>query len=171
MKLLCHAFALLLLVVPSSMRAATCAPTPEDAALSALRSLDASPSVGEGYRMQDIQVDVLTHRLWVRVRRCGNASAPAVLVPMNANLDVRWPEPLPKTDVLNAGQHALSLRVGDAVRVILRTDSVRMEMEGKALQGAAIGDRVEVVLRHSSDEPEHRIFGTLRASGIVEVQP
>jgi flagella basal body P-ring formation protein FlgA len=72
---------------------------------------------------------------------------------------------------INVTQRAIVVRPGDTVRVIFVSDLVRMELEGRLVTSAAIGDRVEVVMQHGADETEHRIHGTLRAQNTVEVQP
>ncbi len=164
-----------------------CAPTPEAAARGALGAVYAGgPGEGDrvpGYRVQDVQVDVVMRRVWVRVRRCGRADSPLVMVPLQAPLQTAA---LPGTEPLSAlapSAHAIaaaaSVRVaavhaGDTVRVVSVSPAVRMEMEGTVRQQAAIGDTVEVTLKRRSnaalDEPEYRMRGVLRADDTVEVQ-
>jgi flagella basal body P-ring formation protein FlgA len=71
----------------------------------------------------------------------------------------------------NATQRDIVVKPGDTVRVFFASDRVRMDLEGRVVKSAAIGDRVEVVLQRNADESEHRIHGTLRAQSMVEVQP
>ena len=166
--------ALVLLFTPSLVsQLARCAPTPEAAASAAVGAPRDSYSSSQGFRVQNVEVDVITRRVWVRVRRCDDEAAPTVLVPMNAGFVAAEPFPvLNRSGVsINATQRDIVVKPGDTVRVFFASDRVRMDLEGRAVKSAAIGDRVEVILQHNADESEHRIHGTLRAQGMVEVQP
>jgi hypothetical protein len=165
--------ALLSLLPMVRAQSRVCAATPEAAALSVLSRVDVLREQGAGYRVVDIQADSLTHRVWVRVRPCNNDAAPAMLIPVQADLgaSLRASQTNAQTSTVQAAPLLAVIHAGDIVRVVWRTASVHLEVEGKALQYAAIGQQLEVTLRRNEDEPEHRIRGTLRADHSVEVQP
>jgi hypothetical protein len=150
----------------------TCAATPRDAAAATISPQPSAQRIGTGYRVQDVQVDPVTRHVWIRVRPCGNDAAPAVLVPMQATAVQVLSEPIAVSAWVRApSQPVIALRAGDSVRVVWMTSSVRFNVEGKALQQAAEGDTIGVALRGNGNEPGQRVFGTLRANHIVEMQP
>jgi hypothetical protein len=103
---------LLFTILAAPLLAQGCAATPEAAAQSALGAVRVSSGAGAGFRVQDVQIDPVLHRIWVRVRRCDNASAPAVLVPLQApvNNPVAAPQLVAQqvSPVLVAGLQTLS---------------------------------------------------------------
>ena len=191
---------LLFTIVAAPLLAQGCAATPEAAAQAALGGvvIRVSSSAGAGFHVQDVQVDPVLRRVWVRVRRCDNASAPAVLVPLLApvNSPMQTVALQVAEQVNAAGWQALSsaatkssadtvvplaaprimlVHPGDTVRVVLASSAVHMELEATANQQGAIGDTVQVTLKRRTnqppDEPEHRMLGTVRADKSIEVQP
>jgi hypothetical protein len=154
-----------------------CVATPEAAAEATLSPRpSAQEKPGMGYRVQDVQIDPLTRRVWMRVRQCGNDSAPAVLVPIQAvaaqvfPLAMSVPTPI-RAPLLTTPPPVIALHAGDNVRVVWMTESIRFNVEGKALQQAAEGDMIAVALSGTANEPGQRIHGTLRANHTVEMQP
>ncbi len=165
------------LMFASHLHAAGCAVTPEAAVHSAIGQ--SSPAVLQvadtGYRVQDVQVDAITHRVWIRVSHCGDTSSPLVLVPLQAALVTGGPLPTvheaEQTALANAPVQVAAVHAGDAVKVFFASQSVQMEMEGRADSQAAVGGMMDVTLKQRGDEPPHRIRGVLRADHRVEVQP
>ena len=187
-------------VLVAPLPAQGCAATPEAAAQTALGGgvVRVSSSGGAGFRVQDVQLDPVLRRVWVRVRRCDKASAPAVLVPLLAPvnspmqtvaLQVAAPvsaaglQVLPSAATNSSAEAVVSLaaprimlvHAGDAVRVVFTSSAVHMELEATANQQGAVGDTVQVTLKRRAnqppDEPEHRMRGTVRADKSIEVQP
>ena len=173
----------LLLFAAASCRAQGCAATPEQAASSIIGSPFVQTADAHGYRVQDVQADPVLHRIWVRVSRCGDASAPLILVPVRANLaggaQPQQPAPLTSSAVSADPSPALPVHVvapmavhaGDAVKAVFASSSVHMELDATSGGSAAIGSTVEILLARRGDEPPHRMRGVLRAPGRVEVQP
>ncbi len=166
------------------LHAQGCAPTPEAAVQGAIGSVAqlAGSTSGTGYRVQDVQVDTVLHRVWVRVSHCGDTGQPLVMVPLRAAL--AWgPQPggqapYASAPGLPAEQHfspapvqMAAVHPGDAVKVFFASESVRMEIEGTADTQAALGEGMSVTLKRRGDEPPHRIRGVLRADHRVEVEP
>jgi hypothetical protein len=163
--------------------AQACAPTPEAAAIGIVGGTStAQATTGvSGYRVQDVQTDAAMHRVWVRVSRCGDASAPLILVPLRATLAGGAQSPQsalltssaasPNTAVLLPEAQAMAIHWGDAVKAVFASSNVQMELDATANGQAAIGGIVEITLARRGDEPAHRMHGVLRAPGRVEVQP
>ena len=174
----------LLLFTAVRCYAQECAATPEAAAASIIAPAVAYAVDAGGYRVQDVQADPMTHRLWVRVSRCDDLSAPLILVPVRANLAGGAPplQPAPltssaassATSMGNTQVHVpapMAVHGGDAVKAVFTSSNVRMEMDAIATGQAAMGGVVEIMLARRGDEPAHRMRGVLRAPGRVEVQP
>ena len=171
----------LLLLATVHVRAQGCAATPEAAATAIIGSTGAAPvlNASNGYRVQDVRIDPLMQRVWVRVSHCGDASAPLILVPVRAML-TGAPLPLqalpviPLTvlqDVRTSLGAPISVHPGDAVKAVFTSTNVQMELDATANGQGRIGDLVEITLARRGDEPAHRMHGVLRAPGRVEVQP
>ncbi|AFL88140.1 hypothetical protein Terro_1848 [Terriglobus roseus DSM 18391] len=153
-----------------------CASTPEAAVESAMgRGLPIAPAEGEGFRVQDVQVDAVLHRTWARVRRC-DRDAPLIFMPLKAAFKAVLP-PGKSEYVAGVVMPVLSevvVHAGDVVRVVSASDSVRMVLEATANQQGAVGDMVVVTLKRrmnqAADEPDHRMRGTVLADKSVEVK-
>lgn len=165
--------ALLLLLLVRAAAGQACYVSPEAAARSVVGTGHTEP---EGdFRAAGVQVDAVMKRVWIRVARCSNASAPAVLVPVSVPLaapeatapvhDLPTAKPTPKP----------LLHPGDPVQAVYETSTTHMILEATANSTAGVGDRITLTLNRRPgqppDEPEHRIIGTVRADRTVEVQP
>ena len=175
-------FAALLLLACSAPRlhAAGCAATPEAAVHNAVgtgQQAGANTGTG-GYRVQDVHVDAVMRRVWVRVARCDDPSQPPVLVPLNIARAQNAPVPslapqqqaTATSTAAPAPMQTVAIHAGDAVKVVFASATVQMELEGTADTQAALGDMMNVTLKRRGDEPPHRIHGVLRADHRVEVQ-
>jgi hypothetical protein len=171
-----------LLLAATPVHAQDCAATPELAVTAITGTNTAQPILrNSGYRVQDVQADAAMHRVWVRVSRCGDASAPLILVPLRAILAGGAQPPqtaLPTSSaassnavVLQAESQTLAVHWGDAVKAVFASSNVQMELDATANGQAAIGGMLEITLARRGDEPAHRMHGVLRAPGRVEVQP
>jgi hypothetical protein len=168
-------------VVPSSL-AAECVPTPEMAVRIALGEKAISGAGDTGYRAEDVEVDPVLRRAWVRVRRCDMPDAPAVLVPISV--------PLRMANAVASGSQSANvaadprmvevpqpilIQPGHSVRAVFISSVMHMEVEARAMQAGSAGQTISLLLKRnpgtSADEPEHRIRGTVRADGSVEVTP
>ncbi len=172
--------ALFLLLYGMRLPAQLCAATPEAAAQSAIGTGAPAAAGGSasGYRVQDVQVDAVMHRVWVRVSHCDDPSQPLVLVPMRATLasgtpvtQSSSPNTLGQQRTIASPVQIAAIHAGDAVKIFFASQSVQMEIEGTADTQAAIGEGVSVTLKRMRDEPPHRIRGVLRADHRVEVEP
>lgn len=175
-----------LLVVSSTVvHGQTCLPSPEAAAQSIIGAAAQDGTHATGFRVQDVQLDPVMHRVWVRVGRCEAPSAPLILVPLRAVLSgmhsyqevgpfvpassATYPAaPLPFSGP--APFRPLAIHAGEAVLVTFASEAVHMELDGTADQPAVLGDTIAVSLRRRGDEPPHRMRGILRADHRVEVQ-
>ena len=165
--------------------AQACEATPEAAAQSVVGT--PLPRTGmpaaAGFRVQDMQIDPVLHRVWFRVARCDDARAPLVLVPLRASLagasqpallplSIETPKKLgdpPALAFVAPAPRVLAVHSGDTVTVVFHSADVHMELDGTADQQASIGDGIAVTLRRRGDEPAHRMHGVLRADHRVEV--
>ena len=150
-----------------------CAASPEAAARAAIGSAGTSSTTG--YRVDEVQVDTVLKRVWMRVIRCDDASAPAVLVPVAAPLGSSAAQ-LPQVASLQAVKASpMVIRGGDPVQAILTTSAVHMTLDATSDQAGAVGDVILLTLKPRTgqpvDEPAHRIRGIVRADKTVEVQP
>lgn len=192
-------FLALLSIVATPSPAQGCAATPEVAAQSAFREAvpGVSSNTGAGYRVQDVQVDSVLRRAWVRVRRCDDAAAPAILVPLLAPVDgpLLMGSSLPSAPqhlvaslqmstsapaVLSARTSAVlptvvMVRAGEAVRAVFNSHAIHMDLEATANQAGAEGDTIQLTLKRRTnqtpDGPEQKMRGIVRADKSVEVQP
>jgi hypothetical protein len=167
-------------MLPAVAACEGCAATPEAAAKAAMgASMVASPS-GVGFWVEDIEVDPVLRRAWVRVRRCDAPERPAVLVPMSALVKssesiIKAPM-MPivlKPQVADVGQPLI--HAGDHVRAVFVSATTHMELQTQALQSGSEGQIIALLVKRPAgtvaDEPEQRIHGTVRAVGVVEVIP
>ena len=163
--------ALALCFLTTSALAQVCAATPEAAARATIGT-PAAASTGP-YRVADLQVDPVLKRAWLRIVRCDDATAPAVLVPIAALLHGNADAPASPAHIASSTPRII--HAGDAVHAVLVTASLNMTLDATADQPGAVGDVISLTLRRRAgqpaDEPEHRIRGTVRADKTVEVQP
>jgi len=168
-------------LLPASL-VAECAPTPELAARAALGESTNNGVGNAGYRLEDVEVDLVLRRAWVRVRRCGMPNAPAVLVPisvplrMNSSVVSNSETKSVATDSrMVEAPHAILIQPGQSVHAVFISSVMRMEVEARAMEAGSAGKTISLLLKRnpgtSADEPEHRIRGTVRADGSVEVTP
>lgn len=166
-------FALALCFIAANAYGQGCAATPEDAARAAIGAAASGPA--SGYRVADVQVDPVMKRVWMRVVRCEDASAPAVLVPVSAPLHGSASPVLPVVLSAPVAAPPTVIRAGDAVQAILATSALHMTLNATANQAGGVGDVISLTLKRRpgqpADEPDHRIRGTVRADKTVEVQP
>ena len=181
-------------MVAAPLTAQACSATPEAAAKSALGGSVAYVAGGAGFRLQDLQLDPVLRRAWARVRRCDDAAAPALLVPVPApsqqtasmsvaglhlatttTLTVVASPPIALNTSPPKTPPVMLLHSGDTVRVVFDSSAVHMALEATANQQGGVGDTIQLTLKHRTaqavDEPEHRIHGIVRADKTVEVQP
>lgn len=159
---------------------AECAATPEMAAKTAF-SAHASGEGNTGYRLEDVEVDPVLRRAWVRVRRCDMPNAPTVLVPISAPLRIATTVTAAAPKDVAIGRyapevsHPIVVQAGQPVHAFFISPVMHMEVEAQAMQSGSAGQTISLLLKRSpgvpADEPEHRIRGTVRADGSVEVTP
>lgn len=157
-----------------------CAATPEAAAKAAMGvSISALPS-GIGFRVEDVEVDPVLRRAWVRVRRCDAPEQPAVLVPMYApvkspgnTVSVPMMPILLKPNIAEARQPLV--HAGDRVHAVFVSATTHMELQAQAMQAGSEGQTISLIVKRPAgtiaNEPEQRIHGKVRADGMVEVLP
>ncbi len=176
-------FSSLVLLCGLPQKVFACSATPQ-AAVMAMVAGGRDGDGASGYRVQDLHVDMVSRRVWVRVQRCGDASAPAVMLPLMASVDGELVAPaVAKAAVVPvaasvaapAAAKEMLIRMGQTVTVLYASGAVHMELEGTAEQAGGAGDAVTVLLKRregqAADEASHRIRGTVRAQGLVEVLP
>lgn len=161
---------------------AECAPTPEMAARAALGENTNSSAGNSGYRLENVEVDTVLRRAWVRVRRCDMPDAPAVLVPISAPLRMAN-SVASNSEAKNVATdrrmvdapHPILIQPGQSVHAVFISSVMHMEVEAWAMEAGSAGKTISLVLKRNpgtpGDEPEHRIRGTVRADGSVEVTP
>ncbi len=181
---------LLLIALAAPLMAETCAATPEAAARAALGGSSLAAVSAVGYRVEDVQVDSVLRRVWVRVVHCDDALAPAILIPFVVPLHMvanTTDSVVPATTVRLASSssvmHAAAnvipaapivIHFGDAVRAVFASTAVHMELDAVADQQGRVGETIALTVKRSDrslDEPEHRIHGIVRADKTVEVTP
>lgn len=157
-----------------------CAATPEAAARAVLGTFALASSSQAGFRAEEVEIDPVLQRAWVRVRRCGAPDAPAVLVPFSIPVK---PAATTMTSVAVPAVHEqrvavlqpLLVHTGDRVRAVFTSQAMHMEVEAQAMQSGGEGQTIALMLNRpadaTADEPEHRIHGIVRATGMVEVIP
>lgn len=170
------ALALASVCMPAMAASEGCAATPEAAAKAALGTASNVQSSGAGFRAEEVQVDPVLRRAWVRVRRCDAPQLPVVLVPFSAPVKgVGAVVSVPSTPAMHTEVRQSLIRVGDPVRAVFVSASTHMELQAQAMQqgseGQVISLRVKRPVGVSADEPEQRIHGMVRADGMVEVIP
>ncbi len=175
--------ALLLVSAPSTVFAAPppafaaivavashCAASAEQAARGILG--DTGTATNEGYRVQDLVVDPILRKAWVRVADCHDARKPLTLVPLAASLAsiaanlpagtaTTAATSMPSTSIPAAGTPSrpaalapvppaptapVLIARGDAVEILVQSSNVHMTLEGHASAPAAAGESVDVVL-------------------------
>jgi hypothetical protein len=136
----------------------------------------------EGYRLEDVEVDTVLHRAWIRVRRCDMPNAPTVLVPLFAPLRMAAsvatsapPKDISPERRMPEVAPPILIQAGQAVHAFFASSVMRMEVEAQAMQPGSAGQTISLLLKRRpgapADEPEHRIRGMVRADGTVEVTP
>jgi hypothetical protein len=146
---------LFLTILAAPLLAQGCAATPEAAAQSALGVVRVSSSAGAGFRVQDVQVDPVLHRVWVRVRRCDNASAPAVLVPLQAPVN----SPVAAPQLGNAPQASPTLVAGLQTLSSAPTTSSAASAISSAPAATFLAAAAPVMIVHAGD-PVHVVFAS-----------
>lgn len=161
---------------------AECAATPEMAAKAVFGERASSSEGNTGYRLEDVEVDPVLRRAWVRVRRCDMPNAPAVLVLISAPLRMAASVTgmATSTNVANerpmpAISQPILVQAGQSVHAFFVSPVMHMEVEAQAMQSGSAGQTIALLLKRNpaapADEPEHRIRGMVRADGSVEVTP
>lgn len=164
-----------------------CAASVEEAARGILGSTGMQAS--EGYRVQDLVVDPVLRRAWVRVADCHDSRKPLTLVPLTASLASGVASAtIPQTSssgAVDASPAATSFHVppaapmliarGDAVEVLVQSSNVHMTLEGHAFTAAPAGGEVDVVLDDSPTPgepyaPPRHMHGIAAGAHRVEVQ-
>jgi hypothetical protein len=129
----------------------------------------------DGFRLEAMRPDPLDGRAWALVRSCARPEMPAQWVlsgPPGASGLGRQRASLGKaTLVQRASIAAAVLHAGSRVTLVLYDDAVRLEVEGIALAGGMVGDKVKVRILPASAEASERIAeGTIRGANLVEVE-
>ncbi|MEZ2345964.1 hypothetical protein [Terriglobus sp. RCC_193] len=161
---------------------AECAATPEMAAKAALGGHASGSEGNAGYRLEEVEVDPVLRRAWMRVRRCDMPNAPAVLVPISAPVRMAasiTPDAQPKDVAIERlapeVSHQILVQAGQSVHAFFTSPVMHMEVAAQALQPGSAGQTISLLLKRRpgapADEPEHRIRGMVRADGSVEVTP
>jgi hypothetical protein len=147
-----------------------------------------------GFRVQDLVVDPVLRKAYVRVADCQDARKPLTLVALQASLalapSVATPPGSPMTASLQSqavtpGHDALSARTlsappaaatliarGEAVEVVVTSSNVHMTLHGHATEPASAGAPLDVVLdaEPGTSEPPRHLHGIAAAAHRVEVQ-
>ncbi len=151
--------------------AAPCSASIEAAAQAAV-GMQGAASTQSGYRAQDVVIDPVLRKIWVRVADCNDSRRPLTLVPIAAPLATGSGAPsqsVAPTAIVAPVKPVI--RRGDAVDVIVQSASMHMALHGKAVGEAAANAEVEVLLdgdTRSDDKPKH-IRGIATAEHRVEV--
>ncbi len=172
-----------------------CAASVEAAArgiLGGTGSTASSADVPTGFRVQDITIDPILRKAYVRVADCHDARKPLTMVPLEASLAGAQSAPTPAaftsadvpaaagTSSARSGNEgapsappgpALIAR-GDAVDIFVSSSSMRMTLHGRAAESAAAGAALDVALdaEPGSTAPAHHLRGIATAAHRVEVQ-
>lgn len=181
MRWWCASFLISCCWIPASL-VAECAATPVMAAKTAFGELVSGGSGSTGYRLEDVEVDPVLQRAWVRVRRCEMPNAPAVLVPISAPLRIATSIGAISSSKDAAIERRVSefsrpivIQAGQFVHAFFISPVMHMEVEAQAMQSGSVGQTISLLVKRSpgapADEPEHRIRGMVRADGFVEVTP
>jgi hypothetical protein len=136
-----------------------CSATPEAATQLAIGTdaADAVPGAGIGFRAQGVQVDPVLHRVWMLVRRCEDAAAPALLVPVQQSKQIlvaglRLHTALSSTSsssLLSEARPVTGAVVhpGDTVHVVFDSSNVHLTLEATADQQGSAGDTIQFTLK------------------------
>lgn len=181
MRLWCASFLMACCWIPASL-VAECAATPVMAAKAAFGEPVSGGEGNTGYRLENVEVDLVLQRVWVRVRRCDMPKAPAVLVPISAPLRIAASvaDSASSRDGVSERRvtevsHPILIQAGQSVHAFFISSVMHMEVEAQAMQAGSVGQTISLLLERSpgapADEPEHRIRGMVRADGSVEVTP
>lgn len=176
----------------SAATSSPCLASPAEAARSVVANESIRPS-RTGYRVQDLLVDPVLRRAWVRVASCEDARRPLTLLPLAANLaNTGFPSAAPTDGAVpfattsfvaptsSTAPAAKSkaqpnfLIVRDApVEVVVQSASVRMVLQGRAAAGAAAGEPVDVLLDGpvEAGQQRRRMHGVAVSEHRVEVLP
>ena len=121
---------------------------------------------GLGFRVEDLQRDVLHGRDWAMVRSCEHPERPAVAVAVGRIT------PLP--DAAPAHSKAPLVLGGVEVRLVRLEANSRLEMRGVTQAAGALGDTVRVrVLRVGEDQSaeERMVLAVVRGADLLEMEP
>ncbi len=148
---------------------ALCAASVDAAAHAVFGSVEV-PLTGKGYRAQDVLIDPVLRKAFVRVADCSDSRRPLTLVAIAAPLA----SALAATSITAVPAHepiAVAVRRGDAVDVLVQSASMHMTLHGKAVTEAALNGEVEVLLdgEVTADQPQRRIHGIATGAHRVEV--
>ena len=170
-----------------------CAATAEAAARGIVGSAGGSAATADaavGYRVQDLVLDPVLRRAYVRVADCQDSRKPLTLVALDASLAVApaavthsvessGPTSAASgpdgTGILPAASHAAAptlIARGDAVEIDVRASNVRMTLHGRASEPASSGAALDVILdaEPGTTDPPRHMHGIAIAAHRVEVQ-
>lgn len=149
---------------------ALCAASVDAAAHAVFGSVEV-PLTGKGYRAQDVLIDPVLRKAFVRVADCSDSRRPLTLVAITAPLASTFAS---TGSVAAAPAHepvTVAIRRGEAVDVLVQSASMHMTLHGKAATEAALNGEVEVLLdgEVTADQPQRRIHGIATGAHRVEV--
>lgn len=150
----------------------TCAVTAQAAAQASLGEVHAPALavLNVGFRAHDLVIDLVLHRVWVRVESCSDAAMPMQLVAFNAPVQT-VPAPIPVASQPVAVTRVLVIHAGDAITVVLASPSLQMHLQGTAEEAAELGAHIRVRVQLQQGEPARRVQGIVRDPHTVEVTP
>ncbi len=173
-----------------------CAATAEAAARGIIGGLEGA-EVSMGFRVQDLVVDPVLHKAYVRVADCQDARKPLTLVVLQTSLALAPSAtnspftPTASTAALlhtqaNAAGHdafsnrpdtnapaaAILIARGDTVEIVVASSNVHMVLHGRASEAASAGASLDVVLdaEPGTGEPARHLRGIATVAHRVEVQ-
>ncbi len=167
-----------------------CAATAEAAARGIVGDLGGADT-SAGFRVQDLVVDPVLHKAYVRVADCQDARKPLTLVALQASIALAPRAAVPAAAPPLQSQHDASrgdgvatppaipqqvapilIARGDAVEIVVASSNVHMTLHGHATEPASAGASLDVVLEAApgSSEPAPHLHGIAAAAHRVEVQ-
>ncbi len=167
-----------------------CASTAEAAARGIVGNIGGS-AVGTdaagGFRVQDLVLDPVLRKAYVRVADCRDPRKPLTLVALDASLAAAStavaPSPKitsPAADSESGSVHPAAARAsaptliarGDAVEIVVHSSNVQMTLHGRASDAASAGAALDVTLdaEPGATDPPRHLHGIAAAAHRVEVQ-
>lgn len=157
-----------------------CSSSPAQAAQSMFLT-KAAPTVRNGYRVQDMIVDPVLHKAWIRVANCEDPRRPLTLVPIEAKIAGSGDGAITQSPEIE--QNATTLQTvrkkppvlverNAPVEVLVLSSWAHMTMQGRAVNSAAAGEPVDVLLTgevEPGQQPRH-ITGLAATAHRVEVE-